>query len=49
MDTTVSSDMSKPELCAECREAGCASLPDRVTYPASGYWECQRDDAYEEA
>jgi hypothetical protein len=36
MDTTVSSDMTKPELCTLCTDADCA-LDDT---------ECQRDDAY---
>jgi hypothetical protein len=48
MDTTVSSDMSKPELCEDCKEAGCtlhANLPGFMTGYGLGY-ECQRDDAY---
>jgi hypothetical protein len=42
-DVTVSSDMSKPELCEACAEAGCGD-------PWASLWgECQRDDAYGEA
>jgi hypothetical protein len=37
MDTTVSSNVRKPELCAECADAEC----DRDG------GDCQRDDAYE--
>ena len=52
MDTTVSSDTSKPELCAACREADCE--PWRTTDTPMSTWygttyECQRDDAYGEA
>lgn len=46
MDITVSSDMTSPELCGECVKARCPALPERVTYPESRYWNCQRDDAY---
>lgn len=51
MDTTVSSDTSKPELCSACQEADCLpcearSGDDCITPTAH---ECQRDDAYEEA
>lgn len=49
MDVTISSDMSKPELCEECAEAGCANhgnLPEYMTAYGLGY-ECQREDAYE--
>lgn len=51
MDTTVSSDVTKPELCAECTEAGCEPYPvalasiDHLVTPASVF-ECQRADAY---
>lgn len=39
-DVTVSADMSEPELCAACDEAGCEpSAPGDAT-------ECQRPDAY---
>ena len=34
-DVTVSSDVSNPEMCHDCEDAGCA--PDS---------ECQRPDAY---
>lgn len=51
MDETMSSDTSKPELCAECAEADCEPYrgdgwfgTGRVTSVAS--WECQREDAY---
>lgn len=49
MDTTVSSDASKPELCEACREAGCEPFPrdDWKTRAASVQsFECQREDAY---
>lgn len=45
MDTTVSSDTAKPELCSECAEAGCDSWSSREGLSA---FECQRDDAYGE-
>lgn len=48
MDTTVSSDLSKPELCTECTEAGCeihVGPEPTVWHPGV---ECQRDDAYGE-
>lgn len=41
MDTTVSSDMTRPELCELCSEAGC-----EVSTFENRYYECQRDDAY---
>jgi hypothetical protein len=44
MDTTVSSDTSKPELCSECVDAGCAKQLDLL----DKHVECQRDDAYGE-
>lgn len=50
MDTTVSSDANKPELCSECTDAGCTNhnnLPGFMTGYGLGY-ECQRDDAYGE-
>ncbi len=52
MDTTVSSDVTKPELCEACQEAGCeAYAPDSADYNAlpAHMRECQRDDAYGEA
>lgn len=51
MDVTVSSDMSKPELCEECIEAGCSPRPDgREPRLYDGqFYECQRDDAYSSA
>jgi hypothetical protein len=36
-DVAVSDDMSKPDLCLLCEEAGCSGEGDE---------ECQRDDAY---
>jgi hypothetical protein len=52
MAVTVSSNVDKPELCSECKEAGCMRLPkyaDTDSPRVGGQWECQRDDAYEEA
>lgn len=51
MDTTVSSDTTKPELCSECADAGCEAYR-----PGDGDYEslpghmrgCQRNDAYGE-
>ena len=45
---TVSSDTSKPELCSECREAGCEPCPSDMRDGIIGkrQFECQRDDAY---
>lgn len=45
MDITVSSDMTKPELCSECVDAGCDAWSSREGRSA---FECQRDDAYGE-
>ena len=45
MDTTVSSDITQPELCSECADAGCEVFP-RGFNNSSVVWECQRDDAY---
>lgn len=53
MDTTVSSDVTKRELCADCKEAGCsigivgqADIPGYVHVSMPGYMDdCQRDDA----
>lgn len=50
MDTTVSSDVSKPELCELCSEAGCVAIApynERVQFCTT--YECQRLDAYGEA
>lgn len=44
MDTTVSSDVSEPELCEECTDAGCDSWSSREG--RSGF-DCQREDAYD--
>lgn len=49
MDVAVSSDVSKPELCGLCEEAGCE--PWKTSDVPTGTWygtsfECQRDDAY---
>jgi hypothetical protein len=49
MDTTVSSDASKPELCSECRDAGCTAIaPYNEGVQFCTTYECQRDDAYGE-
>ena len=48
MDTTVSSDVRKPELCTECTEAGCEAYIERPNL-GTGQYECQRPDAYGEA
>lgn len=48
MDTTVSSDTSKPELCSACADAGCVAIAphnERVQFCSA--YECQRDDAYD--
>jgi len=46
MDTTVSSDVTKPELCLPCKGAGC----EIHVGPEPTIWhpgvECQREDAY---
>ena len=42
MDTTVSSDWTKPELCSECKDAGCEPGQSE-----SDAYDCQRDDACE--
>lgn len=48
MDITVSSDTSKPELCSECKEAGCEDYAERDAGVADAWrWECQREDAPE--
>lgn len=44
MDVTVSSDTSKPELCSECKDAGCVEWEQDSRAVIA--WECQRDDAY---
>ena len=53
MDVTVSTDTSKPELCTECKEAGCNVYPAGVA-EREAEWrrnpvslECQRGDTYE--
>ncbi len=51
MDTTVHSDVTSPELCSECADAGCE--PWRTTQAPMTTWygavyDCQRDDAYGE-
>lgn len=49
VDTTVSSDITAPELCSECADAGCVAIApynERVQFCSS--YECQRDDAYGE-
>lgn len=51
MDIAMSSDMTKPELCSECKDAGCEAYPaalavvDYAITPATCF-DCQRDDAY---
>lgn len=47
MDTTVSSDMTKSELCSECEESGCDAWLGAESSDCLSY-ECQRDDAYGE-
>lgn len=37
-DVAISSDMTRPELCNLCREAGC---------DGTGKSDCERDDAYD--
>lgn len=46
MDVTVSSDVTKPELCAGCAEAGCEAATVLVADLLVGL-DCQREDAYE--
>lgn len=47
MDTTVSSDMTSPELCPECADAGCVAIaPYNEGIQFCSTYECQRDDAY---
>lgn len=54
MDTTVSSDVTRFELCSGCKGAGCspgivgqADIPGYVMASMPGYMrDCQRDDAY---
>lgn len=43
MDTTVSSDTSKPELCSPCADAGCTEGQSE-----SDAYDCLRDDAYDD-
>lgn len=51
MDITVSSDTAKPELCAECADAGCEPCMWITLHPGDecrvGHLhDCQRADAY---
>ncbi|MEW2498353.1 hypothetical protein AB0942_33195 [Streptomyces nodosus] len=49
MDTTVSGDVTKPELCGLCEDAGCESFTVEAMQASdvtAGHFECQRDDAY---
>jgi hypothetical protein len=48
MDTAVSADMTKPDLCTECTDAGCSPWRDGEELKAldGRFYECQRDDAY---
>lgn len=49
MDVAGSGDVSKPELCSECREAGCVGIaPYNEGVQFCTTYECQRDDAYGE-
>lgn len=52
MDTAVSGDTTKPELCGECADEGCNPYPpsdaDWRAWPVASGYECQRDDAYGE-
>lgn len=45
-DETISADMSKPELCSACFEAGCAHYTAGKPSLYRNSYECQRDDAY---
>lgn len=48
MDTTVSSDVTKPELCGDCIDADClaySEADEREGVPSYSF-DCQRDDAY---
>lgn len=50
MDVAMSSNVSKPELCSECKDAGCVPIApynERIQFCST--YECQRDDAYGEA
>lgn len=49
MDATVSSDISNPELCSSCQEAGCEPCYNPDGCAAGSGHECQREDAYTEA
>lgn len=42
MDVTVSSDWTTPELCSDCKDAGCEPGQSE-----SDAYDCQRDDTYE--
>jgi hypothetical protein len=49
MDTTVSGDASKPELCEACKDAGCEPWKTTDTPMSrwySGHYDCQREDAH---
>lgn len=49
MDIAMSSDVSRPELCSDCKEADCephnAQAAEETSQP-SWVFECQREDAY---
>lgn len=50
MDVTVSGDVSNPELCSDCKDAGCEPFPRddwKARVLATVSFECQRDNAYE--
>lgn len=38
-DTVIADNVMHPEVCDDCKDAGCSSIPN---FPS----ECQRDDAY---
>jgi hypothetical protein len=40
----MSSDMGKPELCSECKDADCTKQLDLL----DKHVDCQREDAYDE-
>ena len=43
-DDTISSDVTKPDLCWHCEESGCTPYDD--VYDG---FDCQREDAYDMA
>lgn len=49
MDVAMSGDWTRPEVCEECREAGCLNYTHRPNLDFEGGpgFGCQRDDAYE--